>query len=118
VSKRLGLLHELLPKAVRIAVLVNPANAPTAEATLHEIPDAARALGLQTQVLNASNSDEIDAAFTMLVSDHAEALLVAPDTFFASRRVQFAILSARHLVPTIYRVPDYAEAGGPDQLRS
>ncbi len=112
VTKRLGLLHELVPKAVRIAVLVNPANAPTAEATLRDIPEAARALGLQIQVLNANNGDEIDAAFTTLVSDHADALLVAPDTFFATRRVQFAILSARHLVPTIYTVHEYAEAGG------
>jgi putative ABC transport system substrate-binding protein len=111
-AKRLGLLHDLVPKAFRIAVLVNPANAPTAGATLHDIPEAARALGLQIQVLNASNADEIDAAFTTLVSDRADALLLAPDTFFATRRVQFAILSARHLVPAIYTVPEYAEAGG------
>ena len=111
-AKRLGLLHELVPKAVRIAVLVNPANAATAEATSATMPEAARALGLQIQALNANNGDEIDAAFTTLVSDRADALLVAPDAFFNSRRVQFAILSARHLVPTIYTVRDYAEAGG------
>jgi putative ABC transport system substrate-binding protein len=110
--KRLGLLHELVPKAVRIAVLINPANAVTNEATLHDISEAARALGLQIQVLNASNSDEIDAAFTSLVRDRADALLVAPDTFLASRRVQIVILSARHLVPTMYTVREYAEAGG------
>jgi putative tryptophan/tyrosine transport system substrate-binding protein len=112
VPKRLALLHDLVPKAIRIAVLVNPVNAPAAEATLRDIPEAARALGLQIQVLNASNGDEIDAAFTTLVSDHDDALLVAPDTFLASRRVQIAILSARHLVPAIYTVRDYAEAGG------
>jgi putative ABC transport system substrate-binding protein len=111
-SKRLGLLHDLLPRAVRIAVLVNPANAPSAEATLHDIPEAARALGLQIQVLNASNADRIDAAFATLVNDRADALLVAPDTFLVTRRVQIAILSARHLVPTIYTAREYAEAGG------
>jgi putative ABC transport system substrate-binding protein len=111
-SKRLSLLHDLVPKAVRIAVLVNPANAPATEATLHDIPEAARALGLQIQVLNASNGDEIDVAFTTLASDRVDALLVGPDSFFASRRVQIAILSARHLVPAVYGLRDYAEAGG------
>jgi putative ABC transport system substrate-binding protein len=110
VAKRLGLLHELVPKAVRIAVLINPTNAAVNEITLHDIPEAARALALQVQVLDASNGDEIDAAFTALVRDRADALLVAPDTFLASRRVQIAIQSAR--VPTIYTVRDYAEAGG------
>ena len=110
--KRLGVLHELLPKAFRIAMLVNPANVPAAKAALNDIPEAARALGLQIQVLNASNSDEIDAAFTTLLRDRADALLVAPDTFLGSRRVQIAILSARHLVPTIYVARDSPEAGG------
>ena len=95
-AKRLGLLHELVPKAVRIAVLVNPANAPTAEATLRDIPEAARAIGLQIQVLNASTSREIEAAFATLVRDRADALFVAADGFFTSRRVQFATLAARH----------------------
>jgi putative ABC transport system substrate-binding protein len=112
VAKRMGLLHELMPKAVRIAVLINPANAATAEATLPNISEAARALGLQTQVRNATNGDEIDAAFKTLVNDRADALLVAPDSFLVSRHVQIAILSARHLVPTIYTARDYAEAGG------
>jgi putative tryptophan/tyrosine transport system substrate-binding protein len=112
VPKRLALLHDLVPKAARIAVLVNPANASAAEATLRDLPEAARALGLQIKVLNASNGDEIDAAFTTFISDRADALLVAPDTFFASRRVQIAILSARYLVPTIYTVRDYVDAGG------
>jgi putative ABC transport system substrate-binding protein len=111
-SKRLGLLHDLVPKAVRIAVLINPANARANERTLHDVTEAARGLGLQIQVLNASNGDEIDAAYTALASDRADALLVAPDIFFVSRRVQIAVLSARHLVPTIYAVRDYAEAGG------
>ena len=75
-TKRLGLLHELMPKSARIAVLVNPANATSAEFTLRYIPDAARSLGLQSLVLNASTSDQIDAAFTTLVRDRADALFV------------------------------------------
>ena len=78
VAKRLGLLHDLVPKAVRIAVLVNPANVPIAEATLRDLPEAARAIGLQIQVLNASTSREIEAAFATLVRDRADALFVAP----------------------------------------
>jgi ABC-type uncharacterized transport system substrate-binding protein len=95
-AKRLGLLHDLVPKAVRIAVLVNPANVPTAEATLREIPKAARAIGLQIQVLNASTSPEIEAAFATMVRDGAHALLVNADAFFITRAVQFATLAARH----------------------
>jgi putative tryptophan/tyrosine transport system substrate-binding protein len=76
-AKRLGLLHDLVPKAVRIAVLVNPANSWTAEATLRDIPDAARAMGLQIQVLHASTRSEIEAAFATLVRDRADALFVA-----------------------------------------
>src|SRR5580692_665594 len=81
-TKRLGLLHELVPKAVRIAVLVNPANATSAEFTLRYIPEAARAIGLQTQVLNASTRNEIDTAFANLVRERADALFVAADAFF------------------------------------
>jgi putative tryptophan/tyrosine transport system substrate-binding protein len=112
VAKRLGLLHDLVPKAVRIAVLVNPANASTAEATLREVPEAARALGLQTQVLNASTGREIEAAFTALVRDRADALFVAPDAFLISRRVQFATLAARHGIPAAYPTRGEVEAGG------
>ena len=101
-AKRLGLLHDLVPKAVRIAVLVNPANAPSAEATLRDIPEAARAIGLQIQVLNASTSREIEAAFATLVRERADALFVAPDGFFVSRRVQFATLATRHGIPATY----------------
>jgi putative tryptophan/tyrosine transport system substrate-binding protein len=111
-AKRLGLLRELLPKAARIGVLVNPTNVETTERAMKDINAAAGALGLQIQVLNASNGDEIDAAFTTLVSDRADALLVGPDAFFASRRVQIAILAARHMVPAIYTIREYAEAGG------
>jgi putative ABC transport system substrate-binding protein len=111
-AKRLGLLHDLVPKAVRIAVLVNPVNASTAEATLRDIPEAARAIGLQTQVLNASTSREIEVAFATLVHDRADALFVAPDGFFTSRRVQFATLAARHRIPAAYNNRDDVEAGG------
>src|SRR5262245_14357910 len=110
-AKRLGLLHELVPKAVRIAVLVNPKNASTAEATLREIPQAARAIGLQVQVLNASTSGEIEAAFATLVRDRADALFIAPDGFFGSRRVQFVILAARHGIPAAHTVREDVEAG-------
>jgi putative ABC transport system substrate-binding protein len=112
VAKRLGLLHDLLPKAVRIAVLVNPANTPVTEATLRDIPEAASALGLQTRVLNASTSREIEAAFAALGRDPADALLVASDAFFISRRVQFVVLSVRHAIPAMYATREYPEAGG------
>jgi len=102
VAKRLGLLHEPVLKAVRVAVLVNPANAPSAEATLRDLPEAARAIGLQTQVLNASTSREIEAAFATLVRERADALFVAPDAFFISRRVQFVTLAARYGIPTAH----------------
>jgi putative ABC transport system substrate-binding protein len=111
-AKRLGLLHDLVPKAVRIAVLVNPANVPVAEATLRDIPEAARVLGLQIQVLNASTSREIEAAFATLVRDQADALFVAPDGFFLSRRVQFATLATRYGIPAAYAAREAVEVGG------
>jgi putative ABC transport system substrate-binding protein len=103
VAKRLGLLHELVPKAVRIAVLVNPVNAPT--------PKAARAVGLQIQVLNASTSREIEAAFATLVRERADALFIAPDALFSSRRSQLATLAARDRMPTSGSNRELAEAG-------
>jgi ABC-type uncharacterized transport system substrate-binding protein len=111
-AKRLGLLHELVPKAVRVAVLVNPANTPTAEATLRDIPEAARTIGLQIQVLNASTRREIEAAFAILVRERADALFVATDTFFISRRVQFATLAARYGIPAIHSTREEVAAGG------
>jgi ABC-type uncharacterized transport system substrate-binding protein len=112
VAKRLGLLHQLVPKAARIAVLVNPANASTAEATLRDIPEAARALGLQIQVLKAGTSREIEAAFATLVRDGADALFVAPDGFFASRYVQIVTLAMRHRTPAAYSSREAVEVGG------
>ena len=111
-AKRLALLHELVPKAARIAVLVNPANIPATESTLREIPDAARAMGLQIQVLKASTRSEIEAAFTTLVRDRADALYVAGDVFFTSRRVQLATLAAINRIPTSYPSREAVEAGG------
>jgi putative ABC transport system substrate-binding protein len=111
-TKRLSLLHELVPKTVRIAVLVNPANATSAAFTLRYIPEAARVIGLQSFVLNASTSDEIDAAFVTLVRERADALFVAADAFFISRRVQFAMLTARDRIPAAYADREIVEAGG------
>ena len=112
VAKRLALLHDLLPKAVRIAVLVNPANTPVTEATLRDIPEAASALGLQIRVLNASTSREIEAAFASLGRDPADALYVPGEGFFISRRVQFATLATRYGIPAIYSNREFPEVGG------
>jgi putative ABC transport system substrate-binding protein len=111
-AKRLRLLHELVPKAVRIAVLVNPANATTTESVLREVKEAAPTLGLQLQILNASTIGEIDAAFATLQRERPDALFVAPDAFFVSRRAQFITMTARDRTPATYSVRDYVEAGG------
>jgi putative tryptophan/tyrosine transport system substrate-binding protein len=112
VAKRLRLLHDLVPKAVRVAVLVNPGNALIAESMLRDVQQAAPTLGLQIQTLKASTIGEIDAAFATLAREHPDALFVAPDVFFASRRVQFATLAARDRIPAAYTNPDYIAAGG------
>jgi putative tryptophan/tyrosine transport system substrate-binding protein len=111
-AKRLGLLHDLVPKAVRIAVLINPANAPTAETTLRETSEAAHGLGLQIQILNASSSREIEVAFATLVRERPDALFIAPDGFFSSRRVQIVTLAAHHRVPAAYFSREFVEVGG------
>ena len=111
-AKRLRLLHDLLPKAVRIAVLLNPANATVAESTLREAQKAAPTVGLQIQILNASTIGEIDAAFATLARERPDALLVAGDAFLTSRRVQIATLTARDRIPTAYAVRDPVVAGG------
>ena len=112
IARRLGLLHELVPKAVHIAALINPANTPIADAALQDIQEAARVIGLQIQVLKASTNREIEAAFATLVRDGVDALFVAPDTFFVSRRVQFATLAAHHRIPAAYNGRDFVEVGG------
>src|SRR2546430_8166497 len=109
VAKRLGLLHDLVPKAVRIAVLVNPANTSASESTLREIPEAARALGLQIAVLNASTNRQIEAAFRTLEPVRADALFVAPDSFFTPRPVQFVRLAAHHWIPAASVPVDFAQ---------
>src|SRR5262245_28370077 len=111
-AKRLGLLRELVPKAVRVAVLVNPTNAMSTESTLRDVPEAARAIGLQIQILNASTSREIEAAFATMALDRADALFVGPDGFFAARRVQFATLATHYRIPASYIAREFVESGG------
>jgi putative ABC transport system substrate-binding protein len=111
-GKRLGLLHELVPKAVHVAVLVNPANATIAETTLRYVQDAARTLGLRISALNASTIGEIDAAFASFTRERPDALFVNADGFFNSRRVQFATLTARDKIPAAYGSRDFVAAGG------
>jgi putative tryptophan/tyrosine transport system substrate-binding protein len=111
-AKRLELLRGLVPAATRVAVLVNPALASSTETTLRDVEPAARAMGLQIQVLNASTSREIDAAFATFVRERADALFVSPDPFFATRRVQLANLASHHSIPATYSNREYAEAGG------
>jgi putative ABC transport system substrate-binding protein len=112
VTKRLRLLHDLVPQAVRLAVLVNPANASATENTLRDMHEASRTMGLQVRMLNASTIGEIDAAFAALARERPDALLVGPDGFFASRRVQFAILAARDRIPAAYSNRTYVASGG------
>ena len=110
-AKRLELLRELVPAAARVAVLVNPTS-PNTEATLRDVEAAARAMGLQIQVLNASTSGEINAAFATFVRERPDALFVGNDPFFTSRRVQLVHLAARHAVPATYSARQFAEVGG------
>jgi len=111
-AKRLGLLHELVPGATRLAVLVNPADAIRTESNVRDLEAAARALGLQIHVLNASTIGDIDTAFTALLRERLDALFVVPDAFFANRRVQLATLAARHAIAAAYAQRDYVEVGG------
>jgi putative tryptophan/tyrosine transport system substrate-binding protein len=110
-AKRLRLLHDLVPKAARVAVLVNPANASATENTLRDLHETASVIGVQLGALKASTIGEIDAAFTTLASDRPDALFVGPDGFFSSRRVQFATLAAFHRLPATGSNRDYVEAG-------
>jgi putative tryptophan/tyrosine transport system substrate-binding protein len=112
VAKRVELLRELVPTAMRVAVLVNPADANSTQATLREVEAAGRAMGLEIQLHNASTSREIDAAFAALVRDRVDALFVAGDAFLNTRRLQLALLAARHAIPASYGSRDYPEYGG------
>src|SRR5262249_35308848 len=112
VAKRLELLRELVPAANRVGVLVNPAEATNTQSTLREVETAARAMRLQIQVLNASTSREINAAFATLAQERPDALFVSADPFFVVRRVQLANLAARHAIPSSFAVRDNVQAGG------
>jgi putative ABC transport system substrate-binding protein len=112
VAKRLRLLHDLVPKAARIAVLLNPTNPSTMNSTLRALQEAAPAIGLQIQTFNAATVAEIDAAFASFAQRRPDALFVAPDAFFASRRGQLATLTAREKLPSAYAIREPVEAGG------
>jgi len=111
-AKRLALLHELVPKGIRVAVLLNPAVPSNTETTLQQVQEAARAMGLQLQALYASTSREIDAAFATFGRERPDALFVSGESFFTSRRVQLANLAARDRIPAVYSGREYAAVGG------
>jgi len=110
-AKRLGLLHDLLPNATRFAVLINPKNSVIAETMTKEAKTIASAMGRQVEVVNASTNREIDAAFATLKQKRVDALLVAPDTLMANRRVQIATLAVRQGIPVIANQREFTEAG-------
>ncbi|MFL4985328.1 MAG: ABC transporter substrate-binding protein [Xanthobacteraceae bacterium] len=110
-TKRLELLRELVPAAARVAVLANPTY-PTGESTVKDLAAAAPAMGLQLQVLNARTNHEINAAFATLARAPSDALFVAGDPFFTSRRFQLVNLTSRHAVPATFGTREFAEAGG------
>jgi putative ABC transport system substrate-binding protein len=108
--KQLEILHELIPMATSIALLVNPAN-PATEIVSKDMQTAARILGLQLHLVHASTDRDLDSVFATLIQSPAGGLVIAPDPFFGSRIERLAALATRHAVPTIYR-PDFAAAGG------
>jgi putative tryptophan/tyrosine transport system substrate-binding protein len=110
-AKQLEVLHELRPTSAAVALLVNP-NTPLTEPSTKGVRDAARSLGLQLHVLDASTEGEIDAAFGKLIELRAGGLVVIGDAFFISQRAQIVALAARHAVPAIYGVREFATAGG------
>jgi putative tryptophan/tyrosine transport system substrate-binding protein len=112
VPKRLALLRELVPGAARVAVLVSPGNAAIAESNMRDVEGAARAIGLQIQLLNASTSREIDAAFATFVRERPDAVFVGGGPFLRSRRVQMVQLAAHQSIPATYGLRDFAEIGG------
>lgn len=112
VAKRLALLHELLPGARRVALLVNPTNAAEAQPTAQNAAAAAQALGLETKVFNAGTTNEIDVAFATLGGQRPDALFVGPDPMFASEFMRIVSLATRHALPASYFSRDFVEAGG------
>jgi putative ABC transport system substrate-binding protein len=111
-AKRLELLRELVPSASRVAVLVNPTSPVNSETTVREVEAAARGIGLQIQVVRASTSREIDAAFAAFGRKRPDALFVGGDGFFNGRRVQLATMAARHAIPITSATREIAEVGG------
>jgi putative ABC transport system substrate-binding protein len=111
-AKRLDLLRELVPGAARVGVLVNPTNATTTESTLRDVAAAARATGLQINVANASTGPEIEVAFASFMRERSDAVFVATEPYFYSRRVQLIVLAARHTIPATYAQRGFPEAGG------
>jgi putative tryptophan/tyrosine transport system substrate-binding protein len=111
-AKRLELMHELMPSATIMALLVNPANTALIASTTKAAQIAARALGLQLHILQASTEGEFDTVFATLAQLRASALVIAVDSFFTGRREQLAALALRHRMPAIYQSRDFAEAGG------
>jgi putative ABC transport system substrate-binding protein len=111
-TKRLGLLRELVPAAARVAVLVNPANVGRGPSTRADLEPAAGVLGLQVQFYDASTNQEIDTAYATLVRKRPDALFVAADVLFSSRRVQLISLAARHALPAVYSAREFVEGGG------
>jgi putative ABC transport system substrate-binding protein len=111
-AKRLDLLRELASAVDHVAVLVNPANPTSTDSTLKDVADAARAIGLESRVLNASTSNEINAAFANLAREGTALLLVAGDAFFSSRRVQLVHLATRHAIAASYSQREFADIGG------
>jgi putative ABC transport system substrate-binding protein len=111
-AKRLGLLHELLPGATRVAIFVNPSGSMPAEVTTRDVQEAARTMGLQVRVMNAATGRDIEEAFATLGRERPDALFVGPDIFLNSRRVQIAILAARYRIPSAFAQREFVEAGG------
>ncbi len=110
-AKRLGFLHELLPRAARLAVLVNP-NSRNAQSEIADAQARASAIGRELDVFTAGTSHEIDIAFASLVQKRTDGLLIGPHTFFLDRRAQLLTLAARHALPTIFGFREFVEAGG------
>ena len=112
VAKQVELLHELLPRAARVAVFVNPVSVNNTEAIERDAPPAAGAMGLEIQFFRASSSREIDAAFATISRERPDALFVGNDGFFNSRRVQFVHQASHHRLPAIYTSREFSEIGG------
>ena len=112
VPKRLQLLHEVIPTARVMALLVNPANATLAETATKEAQAAARTLGLELQVLNASTERDFDAVFTKLVELHAGGLVIGADPFLTSHSEQLGAMAVHHAVPAVYENRQFVVAGG------